>query len=68
MSIRVRVSGETRSLEERTTLAALLANLPPGGVAVARNGEVIPWAAWSATVLEDGDEVEIVRPIQGGVR
>jgi sulfur carrier protein len=68
MSIRVRVSGEPRALAEGTTVAALVAGLPPRGVAVARNGEVLPREAWQGTVLQDGDEVEIVRPIQGGWR
>jgi sulfur carrier protein len=68
MSIQVRVSGEPRSLAEGTTVAALVAGLPPRGVAVARNGEVVRRDAWGATVLLDGDEVEIVKPIQGGAR
>jgi sulfur carrier protein len=66
MSIEVKVSGVPRSLDEGTTLASLVAGLPPRGVAVARNGEVVSREAWATTVLRSGDEVEIVRPIQGG--
>ncbi|MFB6355283.1 MAG: sulfur carrier protein ThiS, partial [bacterium] len=35
-------------------------------VAVAIGGEVIPRSAWNNTSLEDGMEIEIVKPIQGG--
>jgi sulfur carrier protein len=36
------------------------------GAAIARNWEVVPRAQWPATVLVDGDEVEIVRAVAGG--
>ncbi|NKX50841.1 sulfur carrier protein ThiS [Arthrobacter deserti] len=36
------------------------------GVAVARNAEVVPRRYWSATVLADGDNVEIINAVQGG--
>lgn len=35
-------------------------------VAVARNGEFVPREAYARTHLEDGDEIEIVAPMQGG--
>ncbi|MGQ0528050.1 MAG: sulfur carrier protein ThiS [Alphaproteobacteria bacterium] len=35
-------------------------------VAVARNGAFVPKAAYEQTQLEDGDELEIVAPMQGG--
>ncbi len=35
-------------------------------VAIARNGEFVPRAQYSNTNLQDGDEIEIVAPMQGG--
>jgi thiamine biosynthesis protein ThiS len=35
------------------------------GVAVARNGEIVRRDEWTQPV-EDGDEIEIVRAVQGG--
>lgn len=36
------------------------------GVAVAVNQEFVPRARYATRVLQDGDEVEIVAPMQGG--
>ncbi|CAO3418850.1 sulfur carrier protein ThiS [Azospirillum endophyticum] len=36
------------------------------GVAVALNGAVVPRRRWSETLLQPGDSLEIVRPLQGG--
>ena len=36
------------------------------GVAVARNAEVVPRSQWFATVLAEGDDIEIVTAVQGG--
>ncbi len=35
-------------------------------VAVARNGEFVPRTEYANTNLQDGDEIEIVAPMQGG--
>lgn len=35
-------------------------------VAVARNGDFVPKSNYVETVLNDGDEIEIVAPMQGG--
>lgn len=35
-------------------------------VAVARNGDFVPRGNYAATVLQDGDDIEIVAPMQGG--
>lgn len=35
-------------------------------IAVARNGAFVPKDTYGATDLADGDEVEIVSPMQGG--
>lgn len=36
------------------------------GVAVARNAQVVPRSQWFATVLSEGDDVELVTAVQGG--
>jgi len=36
------------------------------GVAVAVNGSVVPRSLWAETVLAEGDDVEIVKIMQGG--
>jgi sulfur carrier protein len=38
----------------------------PRGVAVARNGAVVPKSAWSHTPVADGDQLEIVTAAAGG--
>ena len=50
------------------TLAEYLAaaNYDPKRIAVERNGEIVPKAKYGETVLEDGDNVEIVRFVGGG--
>lgn len=62
------VNGRREAVQART-LAALLdeKGIESGrGVAVALNGAVVPRSAWTATVLNAGDEVEIVQAKQGG--
>ncbi len=36
------------------------------GIAVAVNGALVPRAEWRSTRLEDGDRLEIIRPVVGG--
>lgn len=64
-----RLNGEPRPLTT-ATLAALMEELagdkPMGHVAVARNGELVPHSAWADTPLQPDDDVEVVRPFQGG--
>ena len=38
----------------------------PKGIAVARNGEVVPKSAWGDTVVSGGDRIEIVTAAAGG--
>ncbi len=66
--MKVRVNGEDMDIEEGTTVESLLRRLGVNtrGVAVERNGEIVPRTRHSATVLEEGDSVEIVRMVGGG--
>jgi sulfur carrier protein len=65
----IRLNGEACSLEGRT-LADLLAlqriDAAKPGVAVAVNAKVVPRAAWTTMTLNPGDEIDIVRPLNGG--
>jgi sulfur carrier protein len=63
------VNGERHAVAART-VRALLAELgydPDGrGVAVARNGEVVPRSAWDTTPVAPGDRIDVVGAVQGG--
>ena len=65
--VRVRLNGEPRELPEGATMAQAVAELTPAaGVAAAVNGDVVPRGAWAATLLRDGDQVEVVTAVHGG--
>lgn len=55
-------------MEAETTVAALLTSLGLGDtlVAVERNEEVVPRAKHAATLLHEGDRVEVVHFVGGG--
>ena len=66
------VNGEPRD-HEATDIAALFAIeaeeqalAGPQGVAIALNGRVVRKTEWAATLLAEGDRIEIVRAMQGG--
>ena len=47
--------------------AVLAAGAPDGrGVAVALDGEVVPRGEWATTEVRDGQQVEVLRAVQGG--
>jgi sulfur carrier protein len=68
VSVLVRLNGEPRELPEGTALEQAVAELTPlrTGVAAAVNGDVVPRGSWTATLLRDGDQVEVVTAVQGG--
>jgi len=66
--MRISVNGKDMEVADGLSVEGLLAQL---GVkrqytAVAVNREVTPKAAYAATLLREGDRVEIVRPMGGG--
>jgi sulfur carrier protein len=65
--MRISVNGEAQEVGE-ISLAALLESLGYTGVCVATavNGEFAPASARGQTMVQDGDEIEIVGPMQGG--
>jgi sulfur carrier protein len=66
--MQITVNGRPMEVEEGTSLEALLARLhiKREFTAVAVNREVAPKSAYAATVLRDGDRLEIVHPMGGG--
>ena len=68
LSMKITVNGKEHEVAQGTSVEALLVEL---GVkreytAVAVNREVTPKHAYAATRLNEGDKVEIVRPMGGG--
>ena len=66
--IQVTVNGAAHRFDRAIDLSALLSSLNLVGkkVAVERNGEIVPRSAHAATVLADGDRLEIVVAVGGG--
>ena len=66
--IAVRVNGEPVALPEGATVAALVEKLRVSTprVAVERNREIVPKAAYSTTTLAEGDDLEVVEFVGGG--
>lgn len=78
--MKIKVNDEPQQLAERATVTAIVSLrtgrelLPSGqpadggrlGIAVVRNGELVPRSQWAQTALAEGDDVEIVTAVQGG--
>ena len=67
--IRIRINGVEEQLAAATVSDVLETRELAGdarGVAVALNGRVVTRSAWASTALTEGDDVEIVRAMQGG--
>jgi thiamine biosynthesis protein ThiS len=66
--ISITLNGEARTLRAESTLRDLLAELQldPKYLAVELNRRVIPRARHAETILQPGDEIEIVTLVGGG--
>ncbi|MBW7861953.1 MAG: sulfur carrier protein ThiS [Rhodocyclaceae bacterium] len=66
--LNIRLNGQSETLAQGTTVAALLEARQLAGkrLAVERNGEIVPRARHAETVLAEGDRVEIVVAVGGG--
>ena len=66
--MRIQLNGEALELPEGQSVADLLARLDLGGrrVAVELNLDIVPRSQHAATLLRDGDRVEVVQAIGGG--
>ena len=66
---RIRVNGHDMPLSAATVadfLAQQAVDVGQRGIAIALNGSVVSRSAWGATALRPGDNIEIVRAMQGG--
>ena len=66
--MKITINGQPLELATPIDIAACLEQQGYGGkiVAVARNGEFVPRSNYANVILEDGDDIEIVAPMQGG--
>ncbi len=64
----IQLNGETYPLSESLSVAGLIEHLQLAGrrVAVELNFEIVPRSMYEATLLKDGDAVEVVHAIGGG--
>lgn len=67
--ITLQVNGKTVELDRATPLLGYLQKLglDPRAVAVELNGQILERSAYERTTLQDGDRVEIVRMVGGGL-
>jgi sulfur carrier protein len=69
MTKRIRLNGKSRELAQVSSIAMLVGSLvgeEQEGVAVAVNGEIVTRSQWPEREVQDGDDIEIVRAVQGG--
>jgi sulfur carrier protein len=70
--MKIILNGEPREISAGMTVAMLVQCLSdetgrdPRGVAVERNREIVPKSLHAATLLEDGDQIELVQFVGGG--
>ena len=63
----VKVNGVELDIAGKTIAEYLAStNYDPKRIAVERNGDIVPKAKYSETILRDGDSVEIVSFVGGG--
>lgn len=64
------VNGETVDIEAPASVVDVLqrinVNVDAAGVAVARNGDVVPRSAWTTACVVAGDQIEVLHAVQGG--
>ncbi|MGH7764274.1 MAG: sulfur carrier protein ThiS [Candidatus Dormibacteraceae bacterium] len=67
--IALQINGKRVELDGPTSLPDYLGRLgvDPRAVAIEHNGEIIERSALANVVLRDGDQLEIVRMVGGGV-
>jgi len=66
--IAICVNGSTKHYERPLAISELLERMALAGrkIAVERNGEIVPRSAHGATLLAEGDRLEIVVAVGGG--
>ncbi|HUF43406.1 MAG TPA: sulfur carrier protein ThiS [Verrucomicrobiae bacterium] len=66
--MKVKVNGEEKEIADGQTVGSLLQELQirPARVVVEHNRNIVPRDAYGATLLADGDALEIVHFVGGG--
>lgn len=66
--IQVTVNGAVQRFDQPLALSELIARMALAGkkIAVEKNGEIVPKSAHGATLVLDGDRLEIVAAVGGG--
>ena len=69
MTISITLNAELRIMPSGATLTDLInqLDLDPRGVAIERNREIVPKSAWDGLVLVEGDRLELVVFVGGGL-
>ena len=63
----VKINGEELNMAGKTIADNLATtNFDPKRIAVERNGDIVPKAKYGETILQDGDNVEVVGFVGGG--
>jgi len=64
----IQINGESREVEDRSTLSDLVAelSLAPSRIAIELNRLVVRRDKWAQTTLAEGDRIEIVHFVGGG--
>ncbi len=64
----ITINGQKKNINGAPDIGSILQAEGYAGklVAVARNGEFVPRGEYANTNLNDGDQLEIVAPMQGG--
>ncbi|MFA5927796.1 MAG: sulfur carrier protein ThiS [Candidatus Margulisiibacteriota bacterium] len=66
--MQINVNGQTRTISQDLSLKALLKELKldPNLIAVEKNGEIISHDLYSKVVLNNNDQLELIRFMGGG--
>lgn len=65
--MKITINGEIREIDGQSMLQLLESlAIDPRKVAVERNLEILPKGEYAATILADGDSIEIVHFVGGG--
>jgi len=64
----IKLNGKAHGLKGQISVAALVESLGLNvtQVAIERNREIVPRSRWGEVMLDDADEIEIVKFIGGG--
>ena len=66
--MQITLNGETKEIESGLSVSGLLEEIkmPSIGIAVELNREIVPKSEHNSTLLQEGDNLEIVKMVGGG--